>query len=162
MTTYATSTITITDTGKRRTSSVSAEETDIVNSGSSISLHGIQLSLDEGALLNKSPAISLLSTPSSAGTRWAMGEIDLAGIKNSIWTIAGVLNLDSSTDRTTLNHLRLLTKTKGYKILGGDIPDLVDGADDNTTINVHVSSFKVEQQAKHNILAYTLTLYETA
>jgi hypothetical protein len=162
MAVYSTTAITITDTGKRRTSSASAEETDLVNSGSSITLSGVQISLDQKALLNTAPSIGKLTTPSDAGTKYANAEVDVLGMSVPAWQIQGRLDLDNSTDRGLLQDLRELTQTKGYKILTGDLPDLIDGSDDASSVNVHVSSVKLIQLANSNIISYTISMMETA
>lgn len=158
---YDTAVITITDTGKRRTNSVSAEETDIVNSGSSITLYGTQLTLDVAALLNTSPAIGKLNDNSDNGSKYAYSEIDHLGSDTPKWILQGVLDLNSSSDRTTLSYLRDLVRTKGYKELGGDLPDLIDGTDDSSSINVRIISIRIAQQAAHNIITYTINMVET-
>lgn len=162
MTTYTSSAITITDTGKRRTTSASAEETDLANSGSAIALAGLQVTLDEACLLNTNPSLSKLTTPSDGGSKFKIGEVDSIGINIPKWTLVGILDLNVSADRALLQHLRDLTRTKGYKTLSGDLPDLIDGSDDSSTVNVRLQSVKISQRAKSNVIDFTISMFETA
>jgi len=162
MTTYNTTALTITDTGKRRTNSVTAEETDKVNGGVALTLPGVQITLSQKTNLNLAPAIGKLSTPSDGGSKFANSEIDILGVQIPTWQVQGVLDLNNSVDRGLLQDLRELTQTKGYKILTGDLPDLIDGVDDSSSVNVHVSTVKIIQLANSNVINYNLMMMETA
>lgn len=159
---YLTTVVTITDTGKRRTSSASAEESDLAYGGSAIELKGVELSYEESALLNSNPVISKYSTPSDQTTAFTHGEVDHIGIGQPMWTVRGVLDLNTSFDRTTIQFLRQLPRTKGYKILSGDVPDHIDGVKDASTVNVRVQSVRMIHRSNSNLIDYTIKMIETA
>ena len=77
-------------------------------------------------------------------------------------TLQGVLRDDNATDRLTVGMIVDLVRTKGYKTLAGDLPDLVDGADDSSTVNVQVGDLKMLHRSSSNIIEYTLTMLETS
>jgi hypothetical protein len=152
--------ITIKDTGKRQTTSSSAEETDIVNSGTIITLFGVEVVLEYKAVLNKKPVVGKTEGGDPA-KKFVSGEVDQFGIEKPKWTIRGILNFDDSTDRSTIQHLKELVMTKGYKELGGDLPDLVDGVDNDSKVNVRVEDVKMQHRSNSNIIDYSITLWET-
>ena len=154
--------ITITDTGKRRTSSGVSEETDIVNSGASLTLYGVEISVDYKTVLNNNPSLYRLSDNTDTGSEWTFGEVDANGIEQPKWSLRGVLNYKVSADRLNLGKLLQLAKTKGYKQLGGDLPDLADGSENSSKVNVHVESVKIIHNSNSSIINYTITMYETA
>jgi hypothetical protein len=154
-----TTSIIITDTGKRRTTSVSAEETDKANSGSAFTLKGVEVSLEENALLNTNPAVLKLS--GGAATMFGAGEVDHLGIQKPKWTMNGILKDSDATDMAKVKVLRDLVRTKGYKTLGGDVPDYVDGASNSSTVNVRIESVKLTHRSNSDIIDYQITAYET-
>jgi hypothetical protein len=153
--------ITITDTGKRRTSSASAEETDKANSGTTITVYGAELTVEDSSSLNTNPVIGKYSTPTDAATKWAFGEVDTIGVNKPKWTARGLLDQDDSSQMALVKALRELSRTKGYKTLGGDLPDWTDGVDNGSTVNVHVKSVKIIHQSNSNLIDYTIEMYET-
>ena len=156
-----TDSISITDTGKRTTSSGSAEESDLVNSGSAVSLFGVEVSVEDVCIMNTTPTIGK-TTSGSATTMFTYGQIDVLGTHQPKWTVKGVLRSDNSTDMAKVKMLRDLPKTKGYKTLSGDLADWSDGSDNSTTVNVFVEKVTLIQFSTHNIIQYTITMYETA
>lgn len=153
--------VTITDTGKRRTSSSSAEETDKANGGSAITLNGVELSVEDNAMLNSNPVIAKYSTASDSATRWASGEVDTIGTEKPKWRARGLLSVDSATDMALVKALRWLAKTKGYKTLAGDLPDWSDGLDNSSTVSVHVESVKIRHSSNSNLIEYDIDMVET-
>jgi hypothetical protein len=151
--------ITITDTGKRRTTSSSAEETDKANSGSALTLYGVEVNYQNEAILNTNPSLAKLSA--GAATMFAIGETDHLGIKRPKWTIRGVLDDTSSSHMAVVKVLRDLPRTKGYKTLSGDLPDWMDGTDNASTVNVQVSNVNIQHYSAHNIINYTIEMFET-
>lgn len=153
--------VTITDTGKRRTTSVTAEETDIANSGTTITLKGVELTVDDKALLDTNPVLSKYASSSDSGSKWAYGEVNTTGMEKPKWIARGLLRDTDTTDMALIKALRDLPRTKGYKTLGGDLPDWTNGADDASTVNVHVSSVKIMHRSRSNLIDYTIEMFET-
>ena len=156
-----TTVIIITDTGKRTTSSASAEETDIANSGAPITLKGVELTYEERAILNTNASVGLLSTPADAGSKYGVGEVDHLGNNKPKWTARGKLEDDKATDLAFIKLFRELDRTKGYKTLGGTVPDWIDGIANGSTVNVHVDSFTLQHRSNSNIMDYTIAMFET-
>lgn len=151
-------TVTITDTGKRSTSSGSAEETDKANSGTAITLYGVEFTSEEGAILNTAPVLGKLS--GASGTMYVPGEVDHLGIQTPKITLRGVLSLSVSNDVNTIVKLRHLVRTKGYKLLAGDIPNALYGGSGLCPVRIERVSFS--QSANSNLINYTITMFETA
>ena len=156
-----TDTVIITDTGKRRTSSGSAEETDRANSGNAFTLHGVELSVEYSAMLGTNPVLGKFSTAGDAATKWAFGEVNTIGFQKPKWVARGLLDDTNATDLAKVQVLRDLARTKGYKTLAGDLPDWSDGSDNASTVNVHVSSVKIRHVSRHNHIEYTIEMFET-
>lgn len=156
-----TTTITMTDTGKRRTSSSSAEETDIANSGSAITFFGVELSLAEKAQLNTGSPVGKLSNSADAGSKFTSGEIDHLGIDNPVWNMRFILRDDEATDMALIKHMRDLIRTKGYKTLSGDLPDWTDGTSNSSTVNVRVVGYQALHRSNSNIIECNIQLVET-
>lgn len=155
-----TTTITITDTGKRRTSSGTAEETDLANNGSAITLYSVEVTVEEKAILNTNPSIGLLRSGDTSA--FTYGEVDIAGIEQPRWTIRGVLDDTNSAHLLMIKVFTDLCRTKGYKMLSGDVPDARNGAIDSSTVSVRFETFVPRHTSDNNIIEYTLTGYETA
>lgn len=169
MTTYTQTSITITDTGKRRVSSSSAEETDKVNNGSAVTLHDVEVTFKIASSTNESPVPS--KTISDSGVNaWTWGEVDVNGVVNPIWIIRGILETHDSNDLTLFGQLVDLVRTKGYKTLSGnDMITYYTNAGANAyqlyaavpTVNVRVKSFDAKQTAKDgNIINFSLELVQ--
>lgn len=154
-----TKSVSITDTGKRTVGGSDVEEKS--NSGSAINLFGVQVSLEEGAVLNTGSALGLLSTPSTQTSKFAFGEVDHIGVKKPKWTLAGILRVDNATDMANVKKLRDLVKTKGYKQLTGDLADWSDGTADDSTVNVRIEGVQFIHKSSTNILEYKITCFET-
>jgi len=152
--------ITITDTGKRSTASGSAEETDMANSGSAITLYGVEVTLEENALLNTNASVSKMA---SAVSKFSFGEVDHIGIAKPKWTIQGVFNDDnaSATHLGMIKILRDLNRTKGYKTLLCDLGDWSDGSANSSVVNVCIAGVTMHHRANSNIIDYQISAYET-
>lgn len=155
-----TTSIIITDTGKRRTNSGTAEETDKANNGSAITLFGVELSLNEEAILNTSPVVNKYSV--GADTMFASGEVDALGIQTPKWTVRGILRDNNATDMAKVKMLRDLVRTKGYKTISCTLVDWLDGSANSSTLNVRVGSLQVNHRANTNIIEYSFGMFETA
>jgi hypothetical protein len=153
-------TVTITDTGKRRTNSAVAEETDKANNGTAISLHGVDSSYSIKALLNTASSIGKLSGGET--TQYTNGEVDHVGVTQPRLSIRGVLNIKSNADMLVLKEVVRLAKTKGYKTVVGDLHYAVTGWGGSTPINVRVESVDVTQRSNSNIIDYNINCYETS
>lgn len=156
----ATDFVTITDTGKRRTSSASAEETDIANSGSAITLQGVELTFGQETMLNDDPSVGRYTTSSDATTKWNHGEVDTLGVNKPTWKARGLIKF-ASANMAQIKHLRDLGRTKGYKTLSGDLPDWMDGNDNASTVSVHVKSVKIRHNSNNDIIEYDIDMVET-
>ena len=154
-----TAVITITDTGKRRTTSVSAEETDKANSGSVYTMRGVEVTYEENAILNTGASVGKLSGGSA--TMFASGEVDHLGIHKPKYTLRGVLSDKSATDLAIIKVLRDLVRTKGYKVLSGTLFDWIDGSANSSTINVVFASMTLNHRANNSVIEYSITAYET-
>lgn len=154
----STDSIQITDTGKRRTSSVSAEETDKANSGSAINLNGVEITLDESSVLNTNTS---LNKKGGDALMFSIGEVDHIGIEKPKWVIRGELDFTSATDKAKIKMLRDLVRTKGYKTLSGDLPDWLDGSDNSSTVNVRVESVRLIHNVGRSVISYQMSLIET-
>lgn len=151
----------ITDTGKRSTASASAEETDKANSGTAFTLQGVELTVNYESSLNTTPVLGKFATAGDAATKWDFGEVSTIGFHKPKWTARGVLDDRSATDMAKVAVLSDLPRTKGYKTLGGDLPDWVDGSNNASTVNVHIKNVKIIHKSKSNIVDYTIEMYET-
>lgn len=155
----ATAFITITDTGKRSTASSVSEETDIVNSGSAMTLGGVEIVVEDGAIINTGASFAKLS--GSDTTMFAVGEVDHLGTKKPRWTIRGTLSDKNASDMAMVKKLRDLTRTKGYKTLGGTIPDWRDGVLNSSVVNVRIDSVAITHQSSSSIINYSIIAFET-
>lgn len=152
--------VVITDTGKRGTDSASAEETDLANSGSSITLNDVEVSFTMQALLSDANSMNKY-VDGNQNKMYDYAEVDHAGIMNPVWTIKGVLDITSSTDMEAVKQLIQLVRTKGYKTLGGTLPDWVDGLNNSSTVNVRVKEFRPKMSSKGSVMNYDLVLVQT-
>lgn len=158
---WTTTNVTITDTGKRRTTSSSAEETDIVNSGSAVILYDVEVTFEIKALTSRPDSVGKLVNGSET-KMYDYAEIDHIGITNPLWTIRGMLDQTNSADMQKIKQLIELTRTKGYKTLSGTLPDWVDGVSNGSTVNVRVMSFTPIMRANSSVIDFTLKLVQTA
>jgi hypothetical protein len=154
----------IQDSGYRQVPTTGAE-TEVTNSGTAITLKSVSLNVRVGALINDEPTKQYEDDDSTK--KFDFGEVDKNGLEFPKWKLDGVLNMNVSSDRTTLAYLYDLTKTKGYKKLlttdDGDNKIFLRWTNTTpiTSINVRIKGFTVKQKAKSDIINYTLNLVET-
>ena len=170
--------IKIKDTGKRRVSSASAEETEIVDSGAWITLnvtritYGITCEVNDGSVISKFENNDVTEI-------YGGDEIDKMGINVPTWTMSIKIDTTSPTDLETFAKLVKLTKTKGVKMISGDdtsasIINYVNYYDDyfqdisktanaiNSGIYVRIKGLRVEEDANKKYSTVTLNLIETS
>jgi len=157
-------TITITDTGKRSTSSTVAEETGTTgraNSGSAITLKGAMLTYDGNALVNNQMTFNKML---ASNDRFQISEVDAVGVECPKWTIEGLLNWDDSDDRLTWGKLVSLLYTKGYKTITASNTLLSYSIEcaSNTTVNVRITSLKAANDPNSSLVKYTMECVQTA
>lgn len=153
--------ITLLDTGKRRTTSSSAEEVALANEGSALDLYCSEISVNDEALLQTNPVIGKYETSGDETTAFAFGEVDQIGFGIPKWVLRGVLDFKKTNDKLTVGKLRRFAKTKGVKTISGDLPDLIDGVDNDSVINVRIKSVQIKHIAGDNILVWQMVAHET-
>jgi len=157
-------TLTLTDSGYRRVPSTGSE-TVIANSGNPITLRAVSLTLSMSTLINDEPTKKFVNDDDTQ--EFDFGEVDKNGLNMPVWKVKGVLNMEDTSDQTTLANLIKCVKTKGYKKLG-----TTDDASNKiflrwtdetpvSSINVRIKSFSCEQVAGTNKVKYEFTFVET-
>lgn len=116
MTNIQNATVWIKDTGKLRTSSTSAAETDSVSGGATVTLSSYVNSIkcEESAFLNsKGSPFIYENNDSSKQSRYA--EVDQVGMDIPNWTMELVFKCDDATALQVYGQVMRLARTKGYK-----------------------------------------------
>ena len=170
--------IKIKDTGKRRVSSSSAEETEIVDSGNWITLNVSRIQYNITGEVNDGAVISKFENDDVTEI-YGSGEIDKFGINVPTWTLSIKIDTTSSTDLEMFAKLVKLTKTKGVKLISGvttsaSIINYVNYYDNyfqdisktasavNSGIYVRIKGLRIEEDANKKYSTVTLNLTETS
>lgn len=163
----------ITDTGKRRVISGSAEETRLVAFGAEITLKGVEVVLEIEAMVNDAPQPNKFESNDQTQV-WGLPEIDAVGMQSPKWTIRGALDMNDTNDMILFSQILRCLKTKGVKLLKCNMASYVAYEDSSycdmaktmnatiTGVYVRPTSFTATQTAESNIINYTIELRESA
>jgi len=167
--------ITLSDTGKRRVSSASAEET---TTATSVTLNVTSVSYSIGKGIKTQPTLSKSENDDSTLVM-GISETQLQGVTDSEININGVLDGTSTTDLIAFGDLVRHCKTRGVKKLTGVTPAscplnylnyrdtyFQDVSKTAATVNagvyVRIKAFRFTQGAGRKYTSYTLTCVETS
>lgn len=116
-------TIVLTDTGKRRVTSASAEETEMApgdngTAGAGLTLYGVEITYNMDTNASDEPSLSRYENADQTEI-YGLSESDTSGIKIPGIVIRGVFDMTTNSGRKLFAALVKMTKTKGVKTLSG-------------------------------------------
>lgn len=161
----AATSITLTDTGKRRVSDSAANESVKANSGSAVTLRVNSITYKVGVNLGDEAYKKYKSDTSTNEFDWP--EVHKGSLNPAGWILKGILDMSLSADQTVMGNLVQMAKTKGYKELGttndANNTIMIRWSEETavTSKDVRVKEINFRQVPRSSKVNWTLTLLET-